>query len=45
METIDKNKKMAAISRSKKDILLNRPHKDTELDLSRESDSGRDIFL
>jgi prevent-host-death family protein len=39
------NKKISPSSISKKEILLNRPHKEIELDLSRESDSGRDISL
>ena len=39
------NKKIASPNRSKKGILLNRPHKDIKVDLSREKDGGRDIAL
>lgn len=38
-------KRISRPKRGKKDIILNRPHREIELDLSRNGDGGREVDL
>jgi prevent-host-death family protein len=39
------NKKIAQVKKSKKSMLLSRPHKEIEIEIARDMDYGRDVPL